>query len=259
MIKVDCKSMANDILDQVGRVHATRSLLILHAGDDPASASYMKGKIKDCQRCGIPVKQIKVEDQGELMFVIDCANNDPCIGGIIVQLPLPEGFDEQEAVSAVRIDKDVDGFRYGSPFMPCTPEGILYVMKKELGENLAGSKVLLVGKGELVGKPLINILLDEGCTITVTHSRTKNMDRELGIWHDAVIVGVGKPNLVDLKKTNSNLIIDAGINRVDGHLVGDCFNFSDQYWWSRKYTPVPGGIGLMTRAMLMDHMKKVRG
>ena len=161
-----------------------------------------------------------------------------------------------KAVNAVQINKDVDGFKPNSPFIPCTPEAIMYVLDKEVGD-LSGKKVLLIGKGKLVGKPLIDLLLESGCTVTVAHSKTECLDRLLKDYHDAVITAVGKPKLVDLNIVNADVVIDAGISRDEnGKLCGDCYNF-DPDDGSMRVTTVPGGIGLMTRAMLMKHMGKV--
>lgn len=258
MIKIDCKKYADEIIEQVARIpNKQKELAIFTAGDDPASAAYMRGKMKDCERCGIPVRQIKVESQEELILRIMMENTNCNTGGIIVQLPLPEGFDEQEAVAAVRIDKDVDGFKQESSFLPCTPEGILYILDKEVGD-LSGKTVLLIGKGKLVGKPLIDLLLERGCTLTIAHSKTENL-KELLYWrnHDIVITAVGKP-LIDLYDVEADVVIDAGIRRDEnGKLCGDCFNFYPEYRKWLKVTTVPNGIGLMTRAMLMKHMEKV--
>lgn len=257
MIKIDCKKYADEIIEQVKRIpNKQKKLVIFTAGDDPASAAYMKGKMKDCERCGIPVQQIKVKSQEELMFTLEWINWYQDVGGIIVQLPLPKGFDEQAAVDTVRFSRDVDGFQKNSPFLPCTPEGILYILEKEVGD-LEGKKVLLIGKGKLIGTPLIDLLLERGCTLTIAHSRTEDLDDLLMNYHDIVITGVGKPNLVDLNKTIASVVIDAGISRnKDGKLCGDCFNFADT-GRGMRVTTVPGGVGLMTRAMLMKHMGMV--
>lgn len=257
MIKIDCKGYAQQILDKVRSVPNKKALLILTAGDDPASASYVRGKIKDCKECGIPYLHKKVENEYLLHKEIAKANTDSAIGGIIVQLPLPKGWDEDLAVGAVNIDKDVDGFRHNSPFKPCTPEGIVYLMKKELGKDLSGANILLIGKGKLVGKPLINLLLDEGCTLTISHSRTKHMDWLLLTHFDIIITAVGRPGLLDMEMIDTNMIIDAGISKgKDGKICGDCYNHENGDSWT-KYTSVPGGVGLMTRAMLMAHVAGV--
>lgn len=257
MIKIDCQKYADEIIEQVKQIpNKQNGLMILTAGDDPASASYMKGKMKDCERCGIRVTQVRVENQQELMARISLGNWADNVGGIIVQLPLPKGFNEQEAVNAVQFNKDVDGFKQGSSFLPCTPEGILYILDKEVGD-LTGKTVLLIGKGKLVGKPLIDLLLERGCTLTIAHSRTKNLQDLVMDGHDIIITAVGKPKLVDLRYTIASVVIDAGISRDEnGKLCGDCFNFINT-GSGMKVTTVPNGIGLMTRAMLMKHMGKV--
>ena len=262
MIKIDCKGYADQILGQVKRqvsnVVKRKSLMIITAGDDPASEAYMKGKMNDCKRCGIVCEQVRVKDQQDLMTKIAIANWTDSVGGIIIQLPLPEGFDEQEAVNAVQINKDVDGFKKNSPFLPCTPEGIMWILNHELGGDLSGKTVLLIGKGKLIGKPLIDMLLERGCTLTIAHSKTKNLGDLLWEYHDIVITGVGKPKLVDLRCTKAKIVIDAGISRnEDGKLCGDCWGFNLDINRDMVVTTVPNGIGLMTRAMLMKHMGMV--
>lgn len=255
MNRIDCKKYADEIIQRVAQIPNKNGLLILTAGDDPASAAYMKGKMKDCERCGIPALQIRVDNHQEMMAWISLANVADNVGGIIVQLPLPEGFDEQEAVNAVCDAKDVDGFKHGSHFLPCTPEGILHILDKEVGD-LSGKSVLLIGKGKLVGKPLIDLLLDRGCTLTIAHSKTKDLDYLLLCqYHDIVITGVGKPKLVDLRTVNAEVVIDAGISRDEnGKLCGDCYNFDPHNFPCLKVTTVPNGVGLLTRAMLMAHV-----
>lgn len=255
MTYIDCKKYADEIIEEVAKIpNKRKGLLVLTAGDDPASAAYMRGKENDCKRCGIPFQKRKVTDQQELMWAVDLANRNEEVGGILIQLPLPDGFDADAAINAILPTKDVDGFKPNSPFLPCTPEGILHILDKEVGD-LSGKDVLLIGKGKLVGKPLIGLLLDRGCTLTVAHSRTKNLGYELGGSRDAIITAVGKPGLVDLGEVWPHVVIDAGISRgEDGKLVGDCFGEGHD---RMRVTPVPGGVGLMTRAMLMKHMGEV--
>lgn len=262
MIKIDCQAHAQNILEYVQCVshmsNRLKSLMIFTAGDNPASESYMKGKINDCHKCGIPVQQVRVANQEELMARIGLANWADNVGGIIVQLPLPEGFNEEEAVKAVQINKDVDGFKQGSPFLPCTPEGIMYLLNYCFKNELSGKTALVVGKGKLVGKPMVDLLLNAGCTVTIAHSKTTNLD-DLIQRHDIIVSGVGKPKLIDLKKCKAQVVIDAGVNRDEnGKLCGDCFNFDPDDGSEMKVTTVPNGVGLMTRAMLMKHMGEVQ-
>ena len=257
MIKIDCKKYADEIIEEVKQIpNKTKRLMILTAGDNPASESYMKGKKKDAERCGIECDIVRVDRPSGLGWEILKGNLSNDVGGIIIQLPLPKDFSE-EMVENIKWDKDVDGFKENSPFLPCTPEGILHVLDKEIGD-LSGKKVLLIGKGKLVGRPLIDLLLDRGCTLTVAHSKTSPLFLELATYHDVVITAVGKANLVDLKYVKAKVVIDAGITRDEnGKLCGDCFNFDPNDGSNMKVTTVPNGIGLMTRAMLMKHMGEV--
>lgn len=259
MKKIDCQTYAQRILNTTKYVvsHAVKrkSLVIFTAGNDSASEAYVKGKMKDCEKCGIECINIYAYNQKDLLRKIQVANVLGSVGGIIVQLPLPKDFNEDEAVNAVSKKKDVDGFKSGSPFKPCTPEGIMFILKNEVG-SLEGKSALVIGKGKLVGKPVVDLLLDAGCTVTVAHSRTKDLEELLKTHHDIVVTGVGK-QIVDLSQTNADVVIDAGITRnEDGKLCGDCFNFNDT-GDGMKVTTVPNGIGLMTRAMLMNHMGEV--
>lgn len=256
MLKVDCKGMAAAVLDLVQKNKSGKTLVIITMGDDPASASYVKGKIKDCIACGVPYVHYRAETETELRAAIMAANVNKGVGGIIVQLPLPDGVDEKTYTNMIRPELDVDGFLPGSPYKPCTPEGIVYLLRKELGD-LTGKTALIIGRGELVGKPLIQMLLDEDCTVTVAHSHTRNLDDLLG-RHDIIVSAAGRAGLVDLKKCKAEIVVDVGVNRnAEGKLCGDCINFDPGDGSTMKVTPVPGGIGLMTRAMLLLHMFEV--
>lgn len=178
----------------------------------------------------------------------------PTTGGIIIQLPLPNGWDEEYFTNLVPPILDVDGFVKGSHFKPCTPEGIIYLLKKELGD-LTGKTALVIGRGKLVGEPVVKMLIDANCTVTVAHSKTKDLHGLLGLHHDIVIAAVGKPKFINLKWCSANVVIDVGVNRNEnGKLCGDCYNFDPDDDSDMKVTPVPGGIGLLTRAMLMKHI-----
>lgn len=252
---IDCKKYANEILNEVKSVPNKKALTILTVGDDPASLSYVKGKIKDCEYCGIPYEHIKCVDD-DLAWRIHMGNYNDNVGGIIVQLPLPNSMDEKFYTDQVLITKDVDGFKHNSPFKPCTPEGIMYILEKEIGD-LTGKKALVIGRGKLVGEPIAKMLLDANCTVTVAHSKTKDLYWELQNA-EIIISAVGKPKTVDLHWCwNAEVVIDVGVNRDEnGKLCGDCYNFDENVCPNTKVTSVPGGIGLMTRAMLMKHMVK---
>lgn len=251
---IDCQKYAQEILDEVKAIPDKKKLIIFTAGDNPASASYVKGKIKDCEYCGVPYEHIKVQTQDELATLIKRKCMTSTTGGIIIQLPLPDGWDEEYFTNLVPPILDVDGFVKGSHFKPCTPEGIIYLLKKELGD-LTGKTALVIGRGKLVGEPVAKMLIDANCTVTVAHSKTKDLHGLLGLHHDIVITAVGKPNLINLKWCSANIVIDVGVNRDEnGKLCGDCYNFDADDDSDMKVTPVPGGVGLLTRAMLMKHM-----
>ena len=258
MKHIDCQKYAQEILDEVRAVPNKKALAILTVGENPASQSYVKGKIKDCEYCGIPYHHIQIPNdehaKANLAFHIANSNVDDDIGGIIVQLPLPEGFNEEWFTNMVYPEKDVDGFLADSPFKPCTPEGIMHILRKEIG-CLEGQRVLVIGRGKLVGKPLAEMLVDADCTVTIAHSKTKHLKYLLDEPWDVVITATGIPNLVDLRRCRASLVIDAGIARDEnGKLVGDCYNFAERLFFGMDVTPVPGGVGLLTRAMLMKHI-----
>ena len=251
---INCQKYAQEILDEVKAIPNKKKLIIFTAGDNPASASYVKGKIKDCEYCGVPYEHIKVQTQDELATLIKRKCMISTTGGIIIQLPLPDGWDEEYFTNLVPPILDVDGFVKGSHFKPCTPEGSIYLLKKELGD-LTGKTALVIGRGKLVGEPVAKMLIDANCTVTVAHSKTKDLHGLLGLYHDIVIAAVGKPKFIDLKWCSANIVIDVGVNRNEhGKLCGDCYNFDPDDDNDMKITPVPGGIGLLTRAMLMKHV-----
>jgi methylenetetrahydrofolate dehydrogenase (NADP+)/methenyltetrahydrofolate cyclohydrolase len=225
-------------------------------GDDPASASYIKGKEKDCARVGFGFEHHALSDSVDKEAIVDLINelnNDPDVTGIIVQLPLPAGYDSDEITHCIAREKDVDGFRADSPFKPCTPEGIVYILRKELG-NLTGKHAVVIGRGRLVGKPLMQMLLDEDMTVTICHSKSHTADINYATkWAYAIIVATGQPQRFILHDTRADaVVIDCGVHRgPDGKLCGDVL-FAN----SKRITPVPGGVGLLTRAMLMRHVER---
>ena len=256
---IDCQKYAQEILDEVKAIPNKKALVIITVGDDMASQSYVKGKIKDCEYCGVPVIHKKYPEnttKAEVYNYILKCNDDPDVGGIIIQLPLPPNWGSKFFTHAIAPEKDVDGFQEKSKFKPCTPEGIMYVLEKELGD-LTGMNALVIGRGKLVGKPVAQMLLDADCTVTVAHSKTKHLFEAIE-YSDIIVSAVGKPETVDLEQCwKAQAVIDVGVNRdVNGKLCGDCFNFGEVYR-DVKVTPVPKGIGLITRAMLMKHMGEV--
>lgn len=262
---IDCEKYAKEILDEVKQIKHTKYFAIVSVGDNPASQSYIKGKIKDCEYCGIPYvhKNINpdMEDaKVELETILLKLGLMKDVSAIILQLPLPHGWDEEYFSSLIPPEKDVDGLVTNSSFAPCTPEGVMCVLGKELGfsvKSFSGKNALIIGRGKLVGRPLFDMLLGMDCTVTVAHSKTKNLEDMLGNY-DIIVSAAGKPKLVDLQKcARAKIVIDVGVNRVDGKLCGDCYNFDETVNENLFVTPVPKGIGLMTRAMLMKHISEI--
>ena len=257
---IDCAKYAQEILDEVKAVPNKGKLVIITVGDDSASKVYVKGKIKDCEYCGIPVEHVQIEDDEytslHLVMEIHDKNNDPAVAGIILQLPLPEHLQSSAMDFCRMIDpmKDVDGLGSDRYFKPCTPKGIVHLLKKELGD-LTGKNVLIIGRSNLVGKPLAKMLTDEDCTVTLAHSKTKNINDYM-VNADIVVSAVGKAYKFNLMTCwKAEMVVDVGINRDSkGHLCGDFFGFFKEGQEHKKVTPVPKGVGLLTRAMLMKNV-----
>lgn len=249
---IDCKKYADEILDSItGHGH----LAVISVGEDPASMSYIRGKKKDCERVGFGFTHLqfpKDVHEYDLMNAIEHFNCRDDVTGIIVQLPLPGHLDPDEICQYVYPEKDVDGFHPLSPFTPCTPEGIVYLLKRELGD-LTGKSATIIGRGKLVGKPLMQMLLDEDMTVTVCHSKSCLRDLlECPAYSDVTIVAIGKPRAINVFARNDAIVIDCGVNRDEsGKLCGDVSHATTD-----RRTPVPGGVGLLTRAMLMKHVER---
>ncbi|HWT80461.1 MAG TPA: bifunctional methylenetetrahydrofolate dehydrogenase/methenyltetrahydrofolate cyclohydrolase FolD [Candidatus Methylomirabilis sp.] len=243
-----------------GRVPGLAAVLV---GDSPASVSYVRSKTKACQEAGIFSRQITPPagiSQVDLHGIIRELNADPAIHGILVQLPLPSHLDERAALEAVGPDKDVDGFTFESigrlvenqpRFIPCTPAGILELLDRE-GISVPGKHAVVVGRSEIVGKPVTFLLLHRHATVTICHSRTKDLAAET-CRADILVAAVGRPRLITgtMLKPGA-VVIDVGINRVEGKLVGDV-DFASVASVASAITPVPGGVGPMTVAMLLKN------
>lgn len=249
---IDCKKYADEILDSItGHGY----LAVISVGEDPASMSYIRGKKKDCERVGFGFSHYGFQataKEEEVLSIIDYLNTQSDVTGIIVQLPLPKHLDADRICAHIVPEKDVDGFVPGSPFRPCTPEGIVYLMKRELGD-LTGKTATIIGRGRLVGRPLMQMLLDENMTITVCHSKTNVTDIvEYSGMSDVTIAAIGKARSLGLFTKRGAIVIDCGVNRDEnGKLCGDV-----GYSTTERITPVPGGVGLLTRAMLMKHVER---
>ena len=258
---INCEKYAQEILDEAKQQKYDKYFAVVSVGNDPASQSYIKGKIKDCEYCGIPIKHFHIEDtdykgQWKLHHILGNASVDNRISSIILQLPLPHDFNEEFCINLIPPCKDVDGFKANSPFKPCTPEGIVYLLKKELGD-LTGKTALIIGRGKLVGRPLFDMLLEENCTVTMAHSKTKDLESLTRQEFDIIVCAVGKPKFLNLQLCNAQIVVDVGVNRDEnGKLCGDCWGFTDNGKEDMIVTPVPKGIGLMTRAMLIRHIQE---
>lgn len=263
---LDGKALANDILDKlslkVKQLDTVPNLVVIQVGNDPASSVYVRNKERTAERVGIKSETINVSEQvtqDQLLDLIGKYNNDVSVNGILVQLPLPKHIDEQVILEAISPIKDVDGFHplnvgklnIGQKQMiPSTPAGIMELLKANRIE-LEGKHVVIVGRSNIVGKPLAHLLLEANATVTIAHSRTKDL-KQLTKLADILVVAVGQPELItkDYVKTGA-VVIDVGINRTESGLKGDV-DFNSVKSKVAAITPVPGGVGPMTIAMLMN-------
>ena len=238
-------------------------LAVVLVGEDPASQIYVRNKERACQELSLHSETIRLSadtTQAALEAQIDRLNADHRIHGILVQLPLPAGLDEAAALARILPEKDVDGFHAvnagklmtgADGVIPCTPKGILYMLKAS-GVPLAGKEAVVIGRSNIVGKPVAMLLLRENCTVTICHSRTENLPA-VTRRGDILIAAVGKAGFVtaDMVKPGA-AVVDVGINRVDGKVVGDV-DFAAVSQVAGWISPVPGGVGKMTIGMLMEN------
>lgn len=240
-------------------------LAVVLVGDDQASATYVRSKLKDCEECGIASQDYKLPSatsQDDLMNLVEHLNADPVVTGILVQMPLPAHLDAEKVIAAISPDKDVDGFHpeslgclvRGLPGLrPCTPAGIM-AMLDEYGIELSGKNAVIVGRSSIVGKPMAFMLLERDATISVAHSRTRDI-ADVCRTADVLVVACGIPKMVqgDWLKPGA-VVIDVGMDRDEnGKLCGDV-DFDSAARVAGAITPVPGGVGPMTRAMLMSNI-----
>ena len=248
-------------------------LAVILVGEDPASRVYVKNKLLTAEKNNIKSIEIILPtetSEDELHKEIVSLNEDMTVDGILVQLPLPKHISEKNVINSIDPNKDVDGFHpinfgklyMGVPnFIPCTPLGCLYLIKNEL-EEISGKNAVIIGRSNIVGKPMASLLLSSNCTVTLTHSKTKHL-KEHCKNADILIAAVGCPEMIDDTYVNENaIVIDVGINRVEhpqekkkSKLVGDV-NYKKVYSLIKKITPVPGGVGPMTIACLMHNTIK---
>lgn len=270
---IDGKAIATELRQQIARdvgeftaaSSVTPHLAAVLAGDDPASAVYVRNKQRACEKAGIrsTLHRLPADvSEGELLDLVSTLNKDSDVHGILVQLPLPEQIDEQTVLDAVTPLKDVDCFHaenvglmvQGRPrFLPCTPHGVQQLLLAA-GTQVSGAHAVVLGRSEIVGKPMGMMLVQRGAaadaTVTICHSRTRGLEA-ITRQADILIAAIGKPNFVtaDMVRPGA-VVIDVGINRVDDRLVGDV-DFEAVTSVASAITPVPGGVGPMTIAMLL--------
>jgi len=269
---IDGKKISTELKDDVrAEVKAlkekgvTISLAVILVGQDPASTVYVNNKKKACEYTGIKSVSYELpEDTTEekLLGLIDQLNNDPDINGILVQLPLPKHISEKAVIGRISPDKDVDGFHpesvgrlsIGEPgFVSCTPAGIIELLKRS-GVEIAGKHAVVIGRSNIVGKPMAMLLLRENATVTICHSKTKNI-KELTKQGDILIAAVGKPRMIDASYVKEGaVVIDVGIHRTgEGKKLCGDVDFESVEPVAGMITPVPGGVGPMTIAGLMKN------
>ena len=267
---LDGKAMSEELRADIARKVAalkergvTPGLAVILVGDDPASQIYVRNKGIGCEKTGmhsVTIRMLEDTTQQALEEQIRALNADPAIHGILVQLPLPRHLDEAAALSAIVPEKDVDGFHVhnagrllcGLPgVVACTPKGALEMIRRT-GVDLSGKEAVVVGRSNIVGKPMAMLLLQQNCTVTVCHSRTADLAAHTR-RADILVAAVGRPKMItaDMVKPGA-IVIDVGINRVDGKVVGDV-DFDGVKEVAGWITPVPGGVGRMTITMLLEN------
>lgn len=257
-------SIKTSLKEKISNHKQKPTLAVIIVGNNPASETYVRSKEKACLETGINSKTYKLDEnikEAELLELIDLLNKDNDVNGILVQLPLPSHINTDHILHAITPIKDVDGFhplntglllkKNPKAFIPCTPKGILKLLHLAK-KDLTGLNAVVVGRSQIVGLPIAHLLINENCTVTVTHSKTKNL-KEICKSADILIAALGKTEFItkDYIKENS-IIIDVGINRTTEGLKGDV-KFSDAIDLCSHITPVPGGVGPMTIAMLLEN------
>lgn len=268
---IDGKKISQEIKDELKEKAARLkeqgkrgALAVIQVGDDPASSVYVRNKKNACAYIGIESLSYELSGdttQQELLALIERLNDDESVRGILVQLPVPGHIDENAIIKAIRPDKDVDGFHPESVgamtigqkgFLPCTPAGIIQLLKRT-GVEIEGKHCVVIGRSNIVGKPMALLLLRENGTVTVAHSRTRNL-KELCRQADILVVAIGKPRFIDAEYVKEGaVVIDVGIHRDEHNKLCGDVKFEEVEPLASAITPVPGGVGPMTIAMLMNN------
>ena len=256
---ISCKEYVSlrkaELQKQIQNMSKQPCLVVFQIDENPASNAYIRGKKKDCSELGIKCVHVQYSSLGLSQekferLVTEFGRSDDA-HGIIIQLPIPKTYDLQRLLDCIPKEKDVDGFRKDSFFHSCTPKGIMdWLAYNQI--NLLGKRVCVMGRSEIVGKPLVNLLIDAGATVVCCNSHTKNL-QILTKWADIVVTAIGQPKwFTEEYFTDNQIIIDVGINRDQlGNLCGDVAEMLDV----KSYvTPVPGGVGLLTRLALMENI-----
>jgi methylenetetrahydrofolate dehydrogenase (NADP+)/methenyltetrahydrofolate cyclohydrolase len=261
--------LARQIQERIEQGKPRPGLAVVLVGDNPASQLYVKMKQKACLEVGIHSEEHRLPasiSQGRLLGLIDQLNSDPRIHGILVQLPLPDGLDEEEVIMRIRPEKDVDGFHPinvgrlaigADTYVPCTPAGVMKMLDW-INYDPAGKKAVVVGRSNIVGKPVAQLLLKRNATVTICHSHTKDLMDECR-QADILVAAVGRPQMIkaDWVKPGA-AVIDVGINKIGKKTVGDV-DFDNVKEVAGWITPVPGGVGPMTIAMLLANTVRAAG
>ena len=275
MTIIDGKALSEKILKEIEQEHSElekkagrkAGLAVIIVGENPASQIYVRNKIRACERVGFHSETIRLDEnisEESLLLEIEKLNNDSNIDGILVQLPIPRHIDGLKVINAISAEKDVDGFHTTNigkmmigdetGFLPCTPAGVIQ-MFEEYNIDLEGKDVLVIGQSNIVGKPMTLLLIKKRATVQVCNSKTKNLSEKLQ-KADVVVAAAGSPKLVKASDVKEDVVvIDVGINRVDGKLCGDV-DFEEVSKKASFITPVPGGVGPMTIAMLIKNTFK---
>ena len=275
MTIIDGKALSEKVLKEIEKEHSElekkvgrkAGLAVIIVGENPASQIYVRNKIRACEKVGFHSETIRLDEnitEENLLLEIQKLNNNSNIDGILVQLPIPKHIDGLKIINAISAEKDVDGFHTTNigkmmigdetGFLPCTPAGVVH-MFEEYNINLEGKDVLVIGQSNIVGKPMTLLLIKKRATVQVCNSKTKNLSEKLQ-KADVVVAAAGSPKLVKASDVKEDVVvIDVGINRVDGKLCGDV-DFEEVSKKASFITPVPGGVGPMTIAMLIKNTFK---
>jgi tetrahydrofolate dehydrogenase/cyclohydrolase, NAD(P)-binding domain protein len=268
--KVLAAEIKNDLREKIAASGKKVVLAVVLVGEDPASCIYVKNKTNDCREIGVESLEYRLKEdtqQEELMALVHKLNRDKEVHGILVQFPLPKHLDQEAVVKAILPEKDVDGFSKiniggvlmgdSESFVSCTPAGAMELIKAS-GITICGKRAVVIGRSNNVGKPMALLLLNEGATVTICHSKTQNL-AEITKEADILVSAVGRAHMItaDMVKEGA-VVIDIGISRIDGRQVGDV-DFEAVKDKVSAITPNPGGTGPMTRAMLMCNTVKAAG